>query len=64
MCGQQWFDTKDFYHVQTRRMGKRPSDVSVARDQLIRKGLLYAPDRGTIAFTVPGMAEFVRRQAG
>jgi hypothetical protein len=45
-----------------RRMGRRPSDVSVARDQLIRKGLLYAPDRGTIAFTVPGMAEFVRRQ--
>jgi hypothetical protein len=45
-----------------RRMGRRPSDVSVARDQLIRKGLLYAPDRGTIAFTVPGMAGFVRRQ--
>jgi hypothetical protein len=45
-----------------RRLGRRPSDVSVARDQLIRKGLVYAPDRGTIAFTVPGMAEFIRRQ--
>jgi hypothetical protein len=45
-----------------RRMERRPSDVSVARDQLIRKGLLYAPDRGSIAFTVPGMAEYVRRQ--
>lgn len=45
-----------------RRMGRRPSDVSVARDQLIKKGLLYAPDRGAIAFTVPGMAEFIMRQ--
>ncbi|HEY3240569.1 MAG TPA: ATP-binding protein [Acidimicrobiia bacterium] len=45
-----------------RRMVRRPSDVSVARDQLIKKGLLYAPDRGTIAFTVPGMAEFIARQ--
>jgi hypothetical protein len=34
----------------------------VARDQLIRKGLIYAPDRGSIAFTVPGMAEFILRQ--
>ncbi len=45
-----------------RRMGRRPSDLSVARDQLIKKGLLYAPDRGAIAFTVPGMAEFITRQ--
>ncbi len=44
------------------RLGRRPSDVSVARDQLIKKGLLFAPDRGHIAFTVPGMAEFVMRQ--
>ncbi len=46
-----------------RRLGRRPSDVSVARDQLIRKGLVYAPDRGAVAFTVPGMAAFIRRQA-
>ncbi len=45
-----------------RRLGRRPGDVTVARDQLIRKGLLFAPDRGTIAFTVPGMASFVLRQ--
>jgi hypothetical protein len=45
-----------------RRLGRRPSDVSVARDQLIRKGLVFAPDRGAVAFTVPGMAAFVRRQ--
>ena len=45
-----------------RRLGRRPSDVSVARDQLIRKGLVFAPDRGAVAFTVPGMAAFIRRQ--
>lgn len=44
------------------RLGRRASHVSVARDQLIKKGLLYAPDRGAIAFTVPGMADFIARQ--
>lgn len=44
-------------------MGKRrTSDISVARDALLKKGLIYAPERGLLAFTVPGMEEFVRRQ--
>ncbi len=34
--------------------------LSTTRDQLLRKGVLYAPDRGQVAFTTPGMAEFVR----
>ena len=42
-------------------LGRRPSDLSVARDQLIKKGLLFAPDRGTVAFTVPGMADYISR---
>lgn len=42
-----------------RRLGRRPSDVSVARDQLIKKGLAYAPQLGSIAFTAPGMATYV-----
>lgn len=46
-----------------KRLGRQPGDVSVARDQLIKKGLLYAPDRGTIAFTVPGMSHFIVRQS-
>lgn len=41
---------------------RRPSDLSVSRDALIKKGLVYAPERGLLAFTVPGMAEFVRRR--
>jgi hypothetical protein len=47
------------------RMHKsRASDLSLARDELIKKGLLYAPERGVLAFAVPGMHEFVLRQDG
>jgi len=45
-----------------RELGRRPSDLSVARVEVIRKGLVYAPERGLLAFTVPGMHEFVDRQ--
>ena len=44
------------------RMGKDRAKLSVARDQLIKKGLIYAPERGHIAFTVPGMAAYILRQ--
>lgn len=40
----------------------RTSGISVARVELIKKGLVYAPERGLLAFTVPGMHEFVARQ--
>jgi hypothetical protein len=44
-------------------MGKsRTSDLSVARNELIKKGLIYAPERGQVAFTVPGMHDFIERQ--
>ncbi len=44
-------------------MGKpRTSDISAARDELIKKGLVYAPGRGLLAFTVPGMHDFINRQ--
>jgi hypothetical protein len=46
-----------------REMGLgRSTDLSVSRDQLIKKGLVYAPDRGLLAFTVPGMADYIQRQ--
>lgn len=38
------------------------SDISVARNELIKKGLLYVPERGLLAFTVPGMDEVINRQ--
>jgi hypothetical protein len=47
-----------------RAMGRaRVTDISVARTEVIRKGLVYAPERGLLAFTVPGMHEFVARQS-
>lgn len=45
-------------------MGRsRASDLSVARNELIRKGLAYAPERGLLSFTVPGMHDFIERQS-
>lgn len=41
---------------------RRVSDLSVARNELINKGLVYAPERGLLAFTVPGMHQFIARQ--
>jgi hypothetical protein len=41
---------------------RRVSDLSVARNEVIKKGLLYAPERGWLAFTVPGMPAFIVRQ--
>lgn len=47
------------------RMQKSPaSGLSVARNELVKQGLVYAPERGVLAFTVPGMHEFVLRQEG
>jgi len=49
--------------VLVERLGKRrPSDLSVTRDALIKKGLIFAPERGVVAFTVPHMGDFIRRQ--
>lgn len=42
------------------RLGRRQSHVSVQRDGLLNKGLIYAPERGQVAFTVPHMAAFLR----
>ncbi|MGK2958581.1 MAG: hypothetical protein ACSLFB_09335 [Acidimicrobiales bacterium] len=39
---------------------RKPSDISVQRDGLMSKGLVYSPERGLVAFTVPHMAEFLR----
>jgi len=44
------------------RLGRTVQQLGPARANLIAKGLLYAPDYGQIAFTVPGMADFIKRQ--
>lgn len=43
-------------------MGKKSANgLSVLRDRLVRDGLIYAPERGYVAFTVPGMADYIER---
>jgi AAA ATPase domain len=38
------------------------SAAGPVRASLIKKGLIYSPERGRIGFTVPGMAAFIGRQ--
>ncbi|HEV7722823.1 MAG TPA: ATP-binding protein, partial [Iamia sp.] len=45
-----------------RRLGKRATSLGPVRANLIAKGLVYAPEHGRIAFTVPGMADFIVRE--
>ena len=44
------------------RLGRIPSAMGPARASLIAKGLVYAPEHGQIAYTVPGMAQYIGRQ--
>lgn len=45
------------------RLGKTSSrSLGPARGKLIAKGIVYAPEHGLIAYTVPGMADYVRRR--
>jgi hypothetical protein len=45
-------------------LGRRPQSLSPARDGLIKKGLVYSSERGTVAFTVPHFGKFLRAQHG
>ncbi|HEX6248575.1 MAG TPA: ATP-binding protein [Nocardioidaceae bacterium] len=44
------------------RLGRKPQSLSPARDGLIKKGLVYSSERGTVAFTVPHFGKFLRAQ--
>ena len=41
-------------------LGRRPSSMSPARDGLIKKGLVFAEERGVVRFTVPHFGRFLR----
>ena len=45
-----------------RELGRRPASLSPARDALIKKGLIYSGERGTVAFTVPHFGRYLRAQ--
>lgn len=44
------------------RLGRSPTSFGPARASLISKGLIYAPEHGRVAFTVPLMSVFINRQ--
>jgi AAA ATPase domain len=41
-------------------LGRKPASLSPARDALIKKGLIYSGERGTVAFTVPHFGRYLR----
>ncbi len=43
-------------------LGRKPASLSPARDNLIKKGLIYSAERGLIGFTVPHFGHFLRSQ--
>ena len=43
-------------------LGRKANSVAPIRDSLIKKGMVYAPEHGMIAFTVPLFDEFMRRE--
>jgi hypothetical protein len=43
-------------------LGVPITKLGTVRQQLLTKGILSAPERGVVAFTVPGMRAFVERQ--
>ena len=45
-------------------MNRRVTSVSLTRGSLIKKGLIYSGERGTVAFTVPHFGRYLRGQPG
>jgi hypothetical protein len=43
------------------RLGRALTAISNSRKLVIQAGLVYTPRRGYLAFTVPGMADYVNR---
>lgn len=46
-----------------RRVGLKITSLGPSRANLMAKGLVYAPEHGLVAYTVPGMASYVNRHA-
>lgn len=44
------------------RLRLKATSLGPARASLIAKGIVYSPEYGLLAYTVPGMADFVRRR--
>jgi hypothetical protein len=44
-------------------LNRKPQSLSPARDGLIKKGLVFSAERGTVAFTVPHFGKFLRTRS-
>ena len=44
------------------RMGRSVQSLGTVRATALGKGLIHSPEYGVVAFPVPGMAQFIRRQ--
>ncbi|MGM0931012.1 MAG: hypothetical protein ACQEXN_15090 [Actinomycetota bacterium] len=44
------------------RLAREATSLGKLRGELVAKGLIYSPEYGQVAFTVPGMADFIERQ--
>jgi hypothetical protein len=57
LCGDDEIYTKDI----SKKLGLPAPALSQRRADLIKKGLIYAPRQGVVTFSVPLMAQFIRR---
>lgn len=48
--------------IVANRLGLSVSQAAPLREELIRKGMAYSPERGLIGFTVPKFDEFMKRK--
>ena len=56
-CGELPCNMKDV----AQQLGESAQKVGPLRAQLIHKGFIYAPQRGTVAFTVPQFDKYLQR---
>jgi hypothetical protein len=61
-CGRDTADEPVTTAAVAGELGRRPQSLSPARDALIKKGLVFAAERGSVAFTVPHFGRFLRSQ--
>ena len=57
-------DTSVSSGATARRLNKSHSAISPHREKLIEKGLIYPPERGRLAFPVPGFSAYVLERRG
>lgn len=46
------------------RMGRTANSLSMMRRSLIKKGMIYSPALGTVAYTVPMFGAYIKRVTG